>query len=237
MYWLCPARSKTGSGKTLAYLLPILNSILARKASRPDKNTSALILVPTKELANQVSATIKSFTAFCAQDIRGQNITRKEDAAVTRARLVEQPDVVISTPSRALQWLNSGELKLDSLKQLVIDEADLVLSYGYESDLRQLSLSLPSTVQTVLISATLQTEVKIFSSILSKKSSEPTILDLSAEEAAEKSQLSHYVVRTAEEDKFLLIYAIFNRPGIQSAFVPWAVWNTQLCAEQRATGQ
>ena len=149
------ARSKTGSGKTLAYLLPILHSILRRKASnsKTSKQTSALLLVPTKELATQVTSAVKTFTDFCANDIRSENITRKEDNAVTRARLTSTPDVVISTPSRVSQWVNSSDLKLDSLQYLVIDEADLVLSYGYEDDLNHLASTLPSGIQTMMMSA------------------------------------------------------------------------------------
>ncbi|KAK3719949.1 ATP-dependent DNA/RNA helicase [Vermiconidia calcicola] len=204
------ARSKTGSGKTLAYLLPILHFILQHKtSSTSNKSTSALILVPTKELATQVTSPLRSFTTFCNKDIRSENITKKEDAAVTRARLAEQPDVVIATPSRAAQWVNSEALKLEGLKHLVIDEADLVLSYGYEDDLRSLSAVLSSGFQTTMLSATLRTETDTLTALFCKNGT-PTVVDLSAEEAAEKSKLSHYVVRTAEEDKFLLIYAIFK---------------------------
>ena len=128
---------------------------------------------------------------------------------MTRARLASVPDVVVATPSRASQWVNSSDLKLELLQHLVIDEADLVLSYGYEDDLQHLSSTLPSGIQTSMMSATLRTEVDTLTSLFCKDS-EPSILDLSAEEAAEKPTLAHYVVRTAEEDKFLLIYTIFK---------------------------
>ncbi|KAM0718564.1 hypothetical protein Q7P37_005634 [Cladosporium fusiforme] len=205
------ARSKTGSGKTLAYLLPIIHSILRRKATstRPPKAISALILVPTKELASQVTSTIKTFTTFCAQDIKAENLTRKEDAAVTRARLLEQPDIVISTPSRASQWISNDALKPSELTNVVIDEADLVLSYGYEEDLQSIAATLPAGVQTILMSATLRTEVDSLTTLFCK-SGAPEILDLSEQEATEKPQLSQYIVKTAEDEKFLLIYAIFK---------------------------
>ena len=204
------ARAKTGSGKTLAYLLPILNSILHSKATpQTAKHTSALLLVPTKELATQVTSSLRTFTSFCAKDIRSENVTVKEDAAVTRARLAEMPDVVVATPSRASQWANQEALNLDQLRHLIIDEADLVLSYGYEEDLQNLASLLPTGLQTLMMSATLRTEIDTLTSFFCK-SSAPTILDLSAEEAAEQPKLSQYVVRTAEEDKFLLIYAIFK---------------------------
>ncbi|KAK5123667.1 hypothetical protein LTR85_002303 [Meristemomyces frigidus] len=206
------ARAKTGSGKTLAYILPILHSLLKRKAteSKPAKQTTALILVPTKELASQVTVTLQTFTEFCAQDVRHENISRKEDVAVTRSRLAENPDIVVATPGRATQWLNQDVLKLVELKHLVIDEADLVLNYGYEEDLQGIAAALPTGVQKIMMSATLRTEVDTLTALFPSGGAKPTILDLSAEEAAEKPTLSQYIVRTAEEDKFLLIYTIFK---------------------------
>lgn len=207
------ARAKTGSGKTLAYVLPILDQILKHKITggKRAKETVALILVPTKELAMQVTNTLKTFTSFCAQVIRYENINRKEDAAVTRARLAEKPDIVIATPGRAAQLLNREELKLDTLTQLVIDEADIVLSYGYEEDLQNIAAALPTGVQKLMMSATLRTEIDTLASLFFPENApQPMILDLSAEEANDKPTLSQYVMRTAEEDKFLLIYAIFK---------------------------
>lgn len=207
------ARAKTGSGKTLAYLLPILHSILKSKASagKSAKQTTALILVPTKELATQVTASIKTFTAFCAHTIKYENLSRKEDPAVTASRLASNPDILISTPSRASHLLNTDALSLSALQHLVIDEADLILNYGYEDDLRSLAAALPQGVQKVLMSATLRTEIDTLTRLLfPTTNSTPAILDLSAEEAAEKATLAQYIVRTAEEDKFLLIYAIFK---------------------------
>ncbi|KAK3114895.1 ATP-dependent DNA/RNA helicase [Teratosphaeriaceae sp. CCFEE 6253] len=211
------ARAKTGSGKTLAYLLPIVHSILHRKAgtaSNAVKLTTALILVPTKELATQVTAVLKTFTAFCGQDVRYENISKKEDAAVTRTRLAEHPDIVIATPSRAVAWLNQDGLTLSALTHLVIDEADLVLSYGYEDDLSALAAALPTGVQKLMMSATLRTEIDTLTALFFPASTpQPTILDLSASEsaaAAAENNLTQYTIRTAEDDKFLLIYAIFK---------------------------
>lgn len=173
------------------------------------KQTTALVLVPTKELATQVATATKTFSSFCAESIRVENVTRKEDAAVTRARLAENPDIVIATPGRASQWLNEQALGLESLKWIVIDEADLVLSYGYEEDLESIAAALPKGVQTMMMSATLRTEVDKLTKLFCKDK-EPEVLDLSAAEADEKSVLKQYVVRTAEQEKFLLIYAIFK---------------------------
>ncbi|KAK0252154.1 ATP-dependent DNA/RNA helicase [Friedmanniomyces endolithicus] len=215
------ARARTGSGKTLAYLLPTLHTILFRKAAAYEaKQTAALILVPTKELAAQVTATLKTFTAFCGQDVRYENISKKEEVAVTRARLVEHPDIVIGTPSSAVTWLNQDVLKFEALQYLVIDEADLVLSYGYEDDLQTLAAALPPGVQKLMMSATLRTEIDTLTALFfprdttgDEQRTTPTILDLSAleaETASTSTNLTQYTVRTAEDDKFLLIYTIFK---------------------------
>ncbi|KAH0552885.1 ATP-dependent DNA/RNA helicase [Trichoglossum hirsutum] len=196
------ARAKTGSGKTAAYLLPVLQSILKRK----QQHTSVLILVPTRELAEQVYKAVESLSTFCAKDVQAVNLTQKFSDAVQRSLLAVSPDIVITTPGRASLNLNTLALSLDHLSHLVIDEADLVLSYGYENDLHVISKTLPKGIQTILMSATLTDEVDLLKVQFSR---DPVILKL--EEAEDdRGLLSQYVVKCAEDEKFLLIYVIFK---------------------------
>ena len=118
---------------------------------------------------------------------------------------------MVATPSRAAQWTNNEEgLKLDSLKHLVLDEADLLLSYGYSGDLAALASLLPTArVQVLLLSATLTPSTTELKSLFSRNQ-EAVTLDLSEEESKEEQALEHYVLRTSEEDKFLLVFAIFK---------------------------
>lgn len=216
------ALARTGSGKTLAYLLPVLNAILVRKnQDKRAKSTTVLILVPTKELANQVTGVIDTLTKTSTHLIRAEDIMRKEDAAVTKARLLSLPDIVIATPARAMQFVNDESLKLDTLKHLIIDEADVVLNFGHQEDLASIATALPSGVQKLMMSATLRTEIDELSALFfgTEESTRPTILDLSAEEAEEQSKLSQYVLRTAEDEKFLLIYAIFKLQLIKGKII------------------
>ncbi|OCL06887.1 ATP-dependent RNA helicase DBP9 [Glonium stellatum] len=200
------ARSKTGSGKTAAYLIPIIQSTLRRK-SEPSYQTciSVLILVPTRELAVQVTKTAESLAAFCGQDIRVENLTRKEDDKVQRARLADFPDILVATPGRVSANLNNEALSLKDLAHLVIDEADLVLSYGYEDDLENIAKAIPKGVQTFLMSATLKTGLEILKGLFCQ---DPVVLELDEEEK-DTGSVSQYVVRCAEDEKFLLLYAIF----------------------------
>ncbi|CAD6446817.1 02386896-b1a0-4b3e-bedc-035b7b067130 [Sclerotinia trifoliorum] len=200
------ARAKTGSGKTAAYLLPILHSILKRKELSPAQCTSALILVPTRELADQVYKTVESFTAFCAKDVRAVNLTQRVSDAVQRSLLADSPDIVIATPARASLNANTSALSLTNLTHIVIDEADLVLSYGYDEDLQNVAKIMPKGVQTVLMSATLTSEVETLKGLFCRN---PEVLKL--EEAEDEGKgVSQFVVKCAEDEKFLLVYVIFK---------------------------
>ncbi|ORY18147.1 P-loop containing nucleoside triphosphate hydrolase protein [Clohesyomyces aquaticus] len=195
------ARSGTGTGKTAAYLLPILHKTVRRK----EREISTLILVPTKELALQVTKLTQSLSAHCGQDVRVQNIAGKESDVVQRAKLADLPDIVVATPARVSVNLNNGALSLKSLAHLVVDEGDLVMGYGFEEDLDNISKSMPKGVQIFLMSATLNTDLDTLKGIFCR---DPVILQL--DDLEKDAQLvKQYVIRCAEDEKFLLIYAMF----------------------------
>ncbi|MCJ1283440.1 ATP-dependent DNA/RNA helicase [Xylographa opegraphella] len=201
------ARAKTGSGKTAAYILPILEAILRKKATTvTTRATTALVLVPTRELAEQVTKAFTSFSAFCAKDVSIINLTQKTPDTVQRSLLADLPDVVVATPARAFLNVSTSALSLQDLAHLVIDEADLVLSYGYEEDLQHVAKAIPSGVQTYLMSATLSVEVDTVKGLFCR---DPVILALDQIED-ENNDVSQYVVKCAEDEKFLLIYVIFK---------------------------
>ncbi|KAH8153119.1 uncharacterized protein LAJ45_02706 [Morchella importuna] len=203
------ARAKTGSGKTAAYLLPILQAILKRKESSPDeKFTSALVLVPTRELAQQVHRTTEKLAAYCAKEIRAVNIAQNVSEQVQQSLLAERPDIVIATPSRALVHSNlSAHVLTSKVTHLVIDEADLVLSYGYDDDLQAVAKALPKGLQTFLMSATLTAEVETLKALFCRS---PVILRLEENEAEDGEGVSQFVVKCGEDEKFLLAYVIFK---------------------------
>ncbi|KAK3995827.1 ATP-dependent RNA helicase dbp-9 [Cladorrhinum sp. PSN332] len=202
---LCKA--KTGSGKTAAYVLPILSSILKRKTTDPTPFTAGLILVPTRELADQVYKAIEEFSAFCAKDIQPAKLTDNVSDAVLRSLLANVPDIVVSTPARAWKSVESSALSLSKLQFLVLDEADLVLSYGYDEDMENLSRSMPKGVQTTMMSATLSSELDTLKGIFCRN---PTLLDLNEEFGAEDEKLTQFYVKCAEDDKWLISYLIFK---------------------------
>ncbi|KAI1150089.1 ATP-dependent RNA helicase DBP9 [Nemania diffusa] len=198
-------RAKTGSGKTLCYLLPLIEGILRSKESAKH-STSALVLVPTRELADQVLRTIETFTAFCQKDVRAIKLSEQLPDEVVRSMLASTPHIVVATPSRASSSLKVSSSWVSNLKTLVIDESDLVLSYGYEEDLTTLAASMPKGLQAVLTSATLSSDVDRLKNRFCKN---PAILDLNEPEA-EGEGITQYVVECGEDDKFLLIYVLLK---------------------------
>ncbi|CAN8096648.1 unnamed protein product [Discula destructiva] len=200
------AKAKTGSGKTAAYLLPLLHSILNRKRTDSAPSTAALILVPTRELADQVLRNVEQFSAFCAKDIQAVKLTDQVSDAVQRSILSSAPDIVISTPARAWQNISTGALSAQNLTSLILDEADLVLSYGYDEDLQNIARTIPKGLQTILMSATLTTDVDTVKGLFCR---DPTVLDLE-EPDAEGEGVSQFFVKCGEDEKFLLAYVIFK---------------------------
>lgn len=145
-------QAATGTGKTAAFALPILQMIdPASSATRIA--TTALVLVPTRELAMQVSEAIYKYghdlRARCVPIYGGQPIGRQIDA------LGRGTHVVVATPGRALDHIRKGTLRLDSIRMVVLDEADEMLDMGFAEDLEAILEATPSSRQTVLFSATM----------------------------------------------------------------------------------
>ncbi|CAJ1070001.1 probable ATP-dependent RNA helicase DDX56 [Xyrichtys novacula] len=207
------ARARTGSGKTAAYAVPVIQRILTSKQSVREQDVRALVLVPTKELGQQVQTMIKQLTAFCSRDVRVADISGKADLSAQRPILMEKPDVVVGTPSRVLAHLNAQNLSLhSSLEMLVVDEADLLFSFGFEADLKNLLCHLPKIYQSFLMSATLTEDVQALKELLLHN---PVILKLQGSQLPDSSQLQQYSIRCEEEDKFLLIYTLLRLRLVQ----------------------
>jgi ATP-dependent RNA helicase DDX56/DBP9 len=118
-------------------------------------------------------------------------LTDKVSEAVQRSLLSNKPDIVISTPARAWQNVDSSALSLENLTCLVLDEADLMLSYGYDEDVGHLSKAIPKGVQTIMMSATMSDEVDSLKEIFHRN---PTLLNLEEPEA-DGEGITHYVVK------------------------------------------
>ncbi|XP_059640090.1 DEAD-box ATP-dependent RNA helicase 16 isoform X1 [Cornus florida] len=158
------ARAKTGSGKTFAYLLPMLQKILSESAPKEKLAPTAFVLVPTRELCQQVYYEALSLIELCRVQLKVVQLTSTMSASELRTALAGPPDILVSTPACIQTCLSKGVLQPlsvhDALSILILDEADLLLSYGYEEDLKALTVHVPRRCQCLLMSATSSADVE-----------------------------------------------------------------------------
>jgi len=144
-------QAATGTGKTAAFALPLLQRLTP--GSCGPFEASALILVPTRELAMQVAEAIHTYGKGLGA--RVLPVYGGQDIGQQLRRLKHGIDVVVATPGRALDHLRRQTLKLERVGMVVLDEADEMLDMGFAEDLEELLSALPKTRQTALFSATL----------------------------------------------------------------------------------
>ncbi|MCJ8170177.1 DEAD/DEAH box helicase [Atopomonas sediminilitoris] len=142
--------AQTGSGKTAAFLLPMLERLQADE--QPQTAPRALILLPTRELAQQTLREFSRFARFTF--LKAELITGGEGFKEQAAYLRKNPDVVIGTPGRLLEHLEAGNLPLDNIQVLVLDEADRMLDMGFADDVLKLVSPCSAARQSLLFSAT-----------------------------------------------------------------------------------
>lgn len=215
-------RARTGSGKTAAFALPLLHKILQQKKDTPvcEPAVRALVLVPTKELVEQTRHYIMELMYYC-QDTISLLALGGKSINVQQALLRDIPDILVSTPGRLVAHLEAGNLTLkNSVQTVVIDEADLVLSFGYGEDIRMIYNALPKACQTFCMSATLSPELeKLKRSVLHN----PAVVKL--EEGATDGKLQQFYLPVKSGDKDLLLYALL-RLGVVSGKVIFFVNST-----------
>ncbi|ACU91424.1 DEAD/DEAH box helicase [Desulfomicrobium baculatum] len=201
-------QSQTGSGKTGAFLLPILDRIETGLGA-----PQALVLVPTRELAVQVTrdaeelgreAGIKPLSIYGGVGYKGQ-IQGLEDGA----------QLIIGTPGRILDHLLKGNLNLDRLKILVFDEADRMLSMGFYPDMKQLQRYLPRGLQSAMFSATYPGHVKRLAQQFLK---DPVFVSLSQSQV-HVSDVLHVVYKVPAMQKSRILVKIIEQENPASAII------------------
>ncbi|NWH56300.1 DDX56 helicase, partial [Geococcyx californianus] len=168
-----------------------------------------LVLVPSKELGQQVVRSLRQLAAFCARNVCVADICANTDLAAQRPVLMEKPDVVVGTPARVLAHLGARSLSLrHSLEVLVLDEADLLLSFGFGEDIKALLCHLPKIYQALLMSATFSPDVEALKELVLHN---PVTVQPPEPPLPGSAQLRQFVVRCGtEEDKFLLLCALLK---------------------------
>ncbi len=152
------ARAQTGTGKTAGFTLPLLQLLGKNARSSKRRGVRALILAPTRELANQVRESVRTY---------GRHLPLKSLAVFGGVGFGPQAqalrrgvDVLVATPGRLLDHLSQRTVDLSGVEILVLDEADRMLDMGFINDIRKIMATLPSKRQNLLFSATLSSEIQ-----------------------------------------------------------------------------
>ena len=153
------ASAQTGTGKTAAFLLPLINNILQNENNNGSIN--ALVIVPTRELAIQISQHLEGFSYFTGISSIAVYGGGDGNAFVQEKKaLSEGADIVVCTPGKMLSHIKMGYVKLQALKYLVLDEADRMLDMGFNDDIMFIIKHLPPKRQNLLFSATMPVKIR-----------------------------------------------------------------------------
>lgn len=205
--------AQTGTGKTAAYLLPLLE-LLSRGKSNPNK-VNALILVPTRELAQQVDQLMEGFAYY--QNTSWIAVYGGNDGvafAQQQRAFAEGSDIVIATPGRLLSLIRSSKVDMSGIDYLVLDEADRMLDIGFYDDIMDIIGKLPQERQTLMFSATFPKDVE---QLARKVLRNPEEVKISVSKPAEG--ISQYVYLLHENQKMPLITNLFAEEDCGKAIV------------------
>ncbi|MDD9266945.1 DEAD/DEAH box helicase [Paenibacillus sp. GCM10023248] len=184
-------KSRTGSGKTAAFGIPVCE-LAVWEENRPQ----ALILTPTRELADQVKQDITNIGRF--KRVKAVALYGKQPFARQKLELNQKCHVVVGTPGRVLDHIQKGTLDLEKVKMLVIDEADEMLRMGFIEQVGAIIGEVPEDRTTMLFSATLPQDVE---QLCHRYMMDPIDIEIQTPEAA-KVQIEHALVPVTEGEKF-----------------------------------
>ena len=198
------ASAQTGTGKTAAFLLPILNELITQEKHEDEVN--ALVIVPTRELAVQISQNLEAFSYFTPiSSIAVYGGGDGSSFESEKKALSHGVDIVICTPGRMISHLASGYVRFKGLKHLILDEADRMLDMGFYDDIMKIITYLPAERQTLLFSATMPPKMRQMGLTILKN---PEQVNISISKPPEKIIQKAYIVY--EPQKIPLIKSILK---------------------------
>ena len=207
------ASAQTGTGKTAAFLLPLINNIISAPLNH--NSITALIIVPTRELAIQIAQHMEGlsyFTSVSSIAVYGGgdgNAFIQEKKALSAGA-----DVVVCTPGKMIAHINMGYVKFQGLKYLVLDEADRMLDMGFYDDIMRIIGALPPKRQNLLFSATMPHKIR---DMARKILHHPSEINISISKPNEKILQLAYVVYDTQ--KIPLVKYILHQKTFDSVLI------------------
>ncbi|MFC0776054.1 DEAD/DEAH box helicase [Terrimonas alba] len=206
------ASAQTGTGKTAAFLLPVIHKLLSNHV---DGQVGALVIVPTRELAIQISQHLEGlsyFTHLSSIAVYGGNDA--QNFVAEKKALQSGADIIVCTPGRMIAHLNMGYVSMKGLQFLVLDEADRMLDMGFHDELTRIIKTLPVKRQTLLFSATMPPKIRqLARNILH----EPAEINIAISKPPEKIVQKAFVVH--EEQKLPLVKHLLKSTPYKSALI------------------
>ncbi|MBI5895942.1 MAG: ATP-dependent RNA helicase RhlB [Desulfobacterales bacterium] len=211
-------RAQTGTGKTAAFLITVITRLLAERRVDKDRRGTprVLVLAPTRELVMQISEEglqLAKYTDLSIVPVFGGMDYEKQRRQLSQTHC----DIVVATPGRLLDFKRQGDVRLDQVEVLIIDEADRMLDMGFIPDVRKIISATPpkNKRQTLLFSATLTPEVI---RLAAQWTTQPVMVEIEPQQVAVDTveQLVYIVTR---EDKYVLLYNIIAKKNLERVIV------------------
>lgn len=193
------AQAPTGTGKTIAFGLPILNRL------NDDKNIQALILAPTRELANQIKDDLCDY-AYFLEKVNICAIYGGEDYEKQFRSLKKNPQILVCTPGRLLDHIKRGSIDLSHINTLVLDEADEMLDMGFRDDINEVLSFINRPHQTLLFFATISQGIE---AIAKSYLNSPKRFQIEGKNEAAKT-IKQYYIKCAADDKIEIISRLID---------------------------
>lgn len=208
--------AQTGTGKTAAFTLPLLQRMLKHEnaSTSPARHpVRALVLLPTRELADQVAEQVKLYAKYT--NLRSTVVFGGMDMKPQTAELKKGVEVLVATPGRLLDHIEAKNCVLNQVEYVVLDEADRMLDIGFLPDLQRILSYLPKQRTTLLFSATFSPEIK---RLANSYLQDPVTIEVARSNATASTVEQHFY-RVEDDDKRGVLKQILRERGLKQAFV------------------
>jgi len=201
------AVAQTGTGKTAAFAIPVIHQIQQKKSSRRSSGIRALVMVPTRELAQQITQVFQQLGRHTK--VKTISLMGGVDQDPQIKSLLDGVDIVVATPGRLFDLIHQGYLPLTYIDTLILDEADRMLALGFFDDIQSVLRKIGSKRQTLFFSATLNDEIKKMAYLVVRNALR---IQISPSQRINKN-IHHVVTTVAQDDKrFFLERLIKENP-------------------------